>query len=179
MFGLKRKVLINVPRDRYKGPGKHNRGERVMASTNHMYDTEGSSALVPSYPMLTLYEGGEARKSTTGVQRVVRAESCPQSRLTGREAVTVAACTLMVAIGLFSALMASNAAVSARLSTALSTIPSQEVVVEAGDSVWGLAAQHQVDGYSTSELAKWISEKNSLESSVLQPGQVIMVPASR
>ena len=178
MFGHKRKVLISVPRDRYKGPGKHNRGERTMASTNHMYDTEGSSALVPSYPMLTLYEGGAARTAPKEARRVAAAEPISRPHLARREAVTVVVCTLMVAFGLLAAFMASKASVSARLSTALSTIPSQEVVVEAGDSVWGLAAQHQVDGYSTSELARWISEKNSLGSSVLQPGQVIMVPAS-
>jgi LysM repeat protein len=84
----------------------------------------------------------------------------------------------MVAAGLLVALVVSNASASANLDSALSSIPAQEVVVEPGDSIWGLAGQHQVDGYSTSELAQWIYEKNSLSNSSLQPGQVLLVPAS-
>jgi len=177
MFGHKRKVLICVPRDRYKGPGKHTRGEHTMTSTNSMYGTEGSSALVPSYPMLTLIEGSIERGGVCE-QPQVRDESVVRPRLTRREALTVVVCTLMVAAGLLVALVVSNASASANLDSALSSIPAQEVVVEPGDSIWGLAGQHQVDGYSTSELAQWIFERNSLSTSSLQPGQVLLVPAS-
>ena len=80
---------------------------------------------------------------------------------------------------LFGALVAGNAAIASRKDAALSSIPTQDVVVEPGDSVWDLASQYQVDGYSTAELVQWITEKNSLTTSTLQPGQSLLVPASR
>lgn len=177
MFGHKRKVLINVPRISYKGPGKHTRGERIMTGTDRIYSTEGSSALVPSYPTLTLIEGGAARSIQREAPRS-REENVGRARISRIDALTVAVCTLMVFAALLAALFVSRAVTSSRFDAALASIPAQEVVVETGDSVWGLAAQYPVKGYSTSELAKWITEKNSLGTSALQPGQVLMVPAS-
>lgn len=149
-----------------------------MTYANRMFGTEGSSALVPSYSSLTLLEGGAEKMNSRVAWRGHGKEQQPQvtSRL---DIITVIVCTLLVAAGLFGALLASNASIEARVNSALSSLPAQEVVVESGDSVWGLASQHQVDGYSTAELAQWITAKNSLTTSNLQPGQILLVPASR
>lgn len=178
VFGHQRKVLISVPRERYKGPGKHTRGERSMTNTSRMYGIEGSSALVASYPTLTLLEGG-AGHGATGRARRPRGAAMARQRASRGDVLAVAACTLAVALGLLAALVAGNASVSERMDAALSSLPAQQIVVEPGDSVWGLASRHRVDGYSTAELAKWISEKNSLGTSSLRPGQALLVPASR
>ncbi|WP_130812049.1 LysM peptidoglycan-binding domain-containing protein [Olsenella sp. Marseille-P4559] len=145
-----------------------------MASTNRVYGTEGSSALVPSYPTLTLLEGGTGKPFV--VERQHEDRSCRD--MARGNVLTAIVCTFLVSVGLVAALLVSNAAVSSRKEAALASLPGEEVVVEAGDSVWGLAFRHPVDGYSTAELVQWITEKNSLESPTLQPGQSVVVPAS-
>ncbi|RGJ47341.1 LysM peptidoglycan-binding domain-containing protein [Olsenella sp. AF16-14LB] len=149
-----------------------------MTNANRMYGTEGSSALVPSYPSLMLLEGG-AGKKTSGVARRAQGQTPYPQAASRLDVFTVVVCTLLVAMGLFGALVAGNAAIASRKDAALSSIPTQDVVVEPGDSVWDLASQYQVDGYSTAELVQWITEKNSLTTSTLQPGQSLLVPASR
>ena len=142
-----------------------------MTNANRMYGTEGSSALVPSYPSLMLLEGG-AGKKTSGVARRAQGQTPYPQAASRLDVFTVVVCTLLVAMGLFGALVAGNAAIASRKDAALSSI-------EPGDSVWDLASQYQVDGYSTAELVQWITEKNSLTTSTLQPGQSLLVPASR
>ena len=110
-----------------------------MTGTDRIYSTEGSSALVPSYPTLTLIEGGAARSIQREAPRS-REENVGRARISRIDVLTVAVCTLMVFAALFAALFASRAVTSSRFDAALASIPAQEVVVETGDSVWGLAA---------------------------------------
>ena len=79
-----------------------------MTYAHRMYGTEGSSALVPSYSSLTLLEGGAEKMNSRVARRGHGKEQQPQvtSRL---DIVTVIVCTLLVAAGLFGALLASNA----------------------------------------------------------------------
>lgn len=58
------------------------------------------------------------------------------------------------------------------------SIASETVEVEPGDSLWSLAEEHEVDGLSTQQVSDYIAEVNDLESSMLRPGQEILVPAS-
>ncbi|MCR5393034.1 MAG: LysM peptidoglycan-binding domain-containing protein [Olsenella sp.] len=153
-----------------------------MASGYRTYRTEGSSALVPSYPVFTLLEGGTGTTvldEGRGQGLESRGQDSVVVATTRGDLLTVIVCTVLVGLGLAVALFAGNALVSARRDAALSALPGQEVVVESGDSIWGLASEHPVDGYSTSELVQWITEKNSLSSSNLVPGQAIEVPVSR
>ena len=108
-----------------------------MTNANRMYGTEGSSALVPSYPSLMLLEGG-AGKKTSGVARRAQGQTPYPQAASRLDVFTVVVCTLLVAMGLFGALVAGNAAIASRKDAALSSIPTQDVVVEPGDSVWDL-----------------------------------------
>ena len=148
-----------------------------MTHVIRTYSTEGSTALVPSCSPLVLLDGGAGKRDADSPRHARRAV-CEEQQSSRRDVVTVLVCTFFVAAGLFCALVASNAVSASRMAEALSDLPAQEITVVSGDSVWGLASQHHVDGYSTSELAQWIAEKNSLNTSELRPGQSLLVPAS-
>ena len=149
----------------------------MMTHTIRTYTTEGSTALVPSCSSFVLLDGGAGKRGEDSLRNATKTISKVQER-SRWNVLTVFVCTLLVAAGLFGALIASNVATASRRIEALSDLPAQEVTVASGDSIWGLASQHHVDGYSTSELAQWITEKNSLNTSELRPGQSLLVPAS-
>lgn len=65
-------------------------------------------------------------------------------------------------------------AISARLG-AVAT-PSIQVDVEPGDSLWSLAREYPIAGLSTNEVVNRIRELNDLDSSLLHPGEQLMVP---
>lgn len=65
-------------------------------------------------------------------------------------------------------------AISARLGAAAT--PSIQVDVEPGDSLWSLAREYPVAGLSTNEVVSRIRELNDLDSSLLRPGEQLMVP---
>lgn len=54
--------------------------------------------------------------------------------------------------------------------------PVRPVKVEQGDTLWGLALAHPVQGLTTAETAELIRRANGMPSPVIHPGQVIMVP---
>lgn len=60
---------------------------------------------------------------------------------------------------------------------ALANTPQQTVTVSAGASLWSLAEAHQVDGLSTQQTTELIRAWNDLDSSMLQPGDTLVVPA--
>ena len=53
----------------------------------------------------------------------------------------------------------------------------QVVNVLPGDSIWGIASAHPIEGVTTQELVWWIRNANNLESPVLLPGQALKVPS--
>lgn len=54
----------------------------------------------------------------------------------------------------------------------------ERVVVQEGESLWTLAEDHPVAGMTTREVVDLVSSHNGLTSSVLQPGQAIMMPTT-
>ena len=52
-----------------------------------------------------------------------------------------------------------------------------EVRVLPGQTMWSLAQEHGVEGVSESELVSWIRDANGLDSALLMPGQLLVVPA--
>lgn len=65
-------------------------------------------------------------------------------------------------------------AISARAGAA--AIPSVQVNVEPGDSLWSLAREYPIAGLSTNEVVSRIRELNDLDSSLLRSGEQLMVP---
>ena len=59
---------------------------------------------------------------------------------------------------------------------ALSLVPSTQITVGTGDSLWTIAQAHSIDGVSTSELIDWLKDENDLSGSVLALGQSLTVP---
>jgi LysM repeat protein len=49
--------------------------------------------------------------------------------------------------------------------------------VQAGDSLWILAAEHPVAGLTTAQLADFLAKTNRIEGGRILPGQTILVPA--
>lgn len=141
-----------------------------MSHSYSSYQTEGSSALKPTYERFTVIEGGRRVSPRTHA----RSERAPQ----GNNTLLVVVATLCVLAALFAGSLFVNARVNANRAAALEEIEAQTVTVQAGDSLWGLAEAHPVEGYSTSELVTWMLEKNGLDTATLQPGQDLLVPVS-
>lgn len=57
-----------------------------------------------------------------------------------------------------------------------SDTPVRPVMVEQGDTVWGLAQAYPVEGLTTADTAELIRRANGMASSVIHPGQRILVP---
>lgn len=54
--------------------------------------------------------------------------------------------------------------------------PTVEYVVEAGDSLWSIAAQHSGDGEDIRHLIADIRHFSGLGTSTIYPGQVLHIP---
>lgn len=50
------------------------------------------------------------------------------------------------------------------------------VSVESGDTLWSMAEAHPIDGLTTQQCVKWIIDRNSLDSAILIPGQILELP---
>jgi hypothetical protein len=50
------------------------------------------------------------------------------------------------------------------------------VFVEEGDTLWSLAQAHPISGHTTEQTARLIAELNSLDSSELVAGRVVVLP---
>lgn len=132
------------------------------------YFCEGSVALNPQAPTLTLIEGGLSRRPTHAASRT--------SQLAPRQ---LAALLVLGSLVVALALLASWAsdAVIAGAAPAAGSIESEVVTVMPGDTLWGLAEERDVPGMSTAAVVAWIEGENGLTGSFLAPGQRIVVPA--
>ncbi|MBP3885598.1 MAG: LysM peptidoglycan-binding domain-containing protein [Olsenella sp.] len=60
---------------------------------------------------------------------------------------------------------------------ALSNQQPGVITVGAGETLWGIAEAHSVDGASTNDVVTWIRDQNHLSSSSIQAGQSLIVPS--
>lgn len=136
-------------------------------TTATAYPCEGTAALRPQRPTLTLIEGGlSAREGRTPVT---------SSALLPRQlAAFLASGALVIALAVLASWL-SDAAIASAM-PAPSALAVEEVVVMPGDTLWGIAEGRAVDGMTTSALVSWIEERNDLAGSTLAPGQRIVVP---
>lgn len=54
---------------------------------------------------------------------------------------------------------------------------SAQVLVRPGDTIWSIAREHPVDGFSTNEIVSYICEVNDLSSDVIHAGTRLTIPA--
>lgn len=53
---------------------------------------------------------------------------------------------------------------------------TETICVTSGDTLWTVAAEHEVPGTNTADVVEWIKTHNELDSSMLKPGQRLVVP---
>lgn len=125
-------------------------------------------------PRLVLIEGGRRAQDA----RLSERPRTPRPQgLTRAQSALLVACGVALVAALALASLVSDALRGQSLSAALGSRPAETVVVQDGDSLWGIAEAHAVEGVGTAELVSWIEEENGLAGGLLTPGQRLVVPA--
>lgn len=149
------------------------------------YATNGSSALArQNTTRFVVIDGGlsaDAPRAPRRTQAFVdeaawEFEEARSLSLGQRVALMVVAAAVIVALGFVSLFMSDAAAAAA--ASAYQGAELTEITVHSGDTLWGIAEEHAVDGVDTATLVELIRQENSLESANLMIGQRIVVPAA-
>lgn len=82
---------------------------------------------------------------------------------------------VIVSAVVFMAAYQISAKASAPTYDLLETMNLQSVRAKRGETLWELAEAYHVDGVSTQDMVSAIRDWNDLDSSMLQPGQTILV----
>lgn len=98
----------------------------------------------------------------------------PRSRLSASCSAAVVVALLIALIGAAWFMLSSA---NRAYSEAAASTERQAIVVEPGESLWSLADEYGIDGLSTRETSDIIRSWNGLDSSTLQPGDTLLVPA--
>lgn len=86
-------------------------------------------------------------------------------------------CAAVITVLLVGAIFTMHSNIKHRM--VFSTIDTRQtecISVMPGDSLWSIASKCSVPGVSTYDLVDWLRQSNSLESSELNVGQVLVVP---
>ena len=133
--------------------------------------TEGNLALAfeAPQPVFTVVDGFKERAPYRMAPE--HEASSASSRRAGALLVVIAlAAVFTLAIGMLAMGQAS-------LDAAIASRDRIEIVVDAGDTLWGIASDHAVDGLSTQDTVDVVRAWNGLTSSSLTPGTTLVVPA--
>ncbi len=141
----------------------------AFKNQNASYLCDGTSALAPSYPSLTLIEGGKGREASPVQDE--KSVACASFTIKSF------AMLVLVAVMAFALCAFREASISKSVENALEGVSTTTVTVRGGDTLWGLAQDHSVTGVSTKDLVSWLEAQNNLDSAQLQPGQILVVPA--
>lgn len=114
---------------------------------------------------LRLIEGGLSARSRVAPARTGTATL---------RALAAGAVALALVIGASSL---SSALVASRYRAATEGLATSRHVVSSGESLWGLAEQHPIDGLSTEQTVSYLRAENSLDGTGLVVGQVVLVPS--
>jgi len=143
----------------------------MRGNTNLSFMTNGSSALKPvRHVQLRVIEGGLPQGDSKGDSSPFRSRGVDW-RPFGRLAYAMLGALLLAAV------MGSVLSSHSR-KAALSSAAIESVHVVSGDTLWGIAAQHEVRGASTQDVVKWIMEHNDVDAGNLVAGQTLRVPRS-
>lgn len=117
-------------------------------------------------PRLVLIEGGARGACATK----------PAPRLGFRQYACAIACSAVVVLALCAASLMTDALGARARAQELSLLPEATVVVQDGDTLWGIAESLGVD-VPTCEVVSWITERNGVSASLVA-GQSLVVPVS-
>lgn len=141
----------------------------ALNNQNVSYRCEGTSALAPEYPALTLIQGGKS--TTVAPVRTVKAKQAAFS-------IKGLAVLVFVALIVCALCVVRERCISDDIYSVLDGVKTTVVTVHDGDTLWGLAQNYSVTGISTKDIVEWIESENGLDSANIQPGQELIVPVS-
>ncbi|MEE1045300.1 MAG: LysM peptidoglycan-binding domain-containing protein [Olegusella sp.] len=144
-----------------------------MGRYEYTFETNGTSALKAyERPYLRLvgddemvgqadeWDGLDEEKATTGAHNII-----------------MNAMALVVAVIVFALAMSiSDNAITNRRTSVVTHTTFEQITVNPGDSIWGIAESHGIEGCDTAETVRIIEEKNGLTDAELKPGQHLAVP---
>lgn len=142
------------------------------------YECDGTSALKshPS-PQLSVYEGAEREPSRPrGGRRASGEPSRPADLLSQRDSLRATFLVVLCALSIMLAGFVADGLHVAATTSRISSMPTEAIRVYSGQTLWGIAEEHPVDGVSTRELVNWIERSNELSSASLTPGQTLFIP---
>lgn len=144
------------------------------------YPVYGSLALCEEEPVhFEVIEGGKGSKDQHRATREMRRDACSQQDMCRSKAYNIVVFTLVALV--LGAMLAVSCLVcdlraEKRYQQLFGQVSTTELMVHSGDSLWDIAAVHEVDGASTREVVDWIKHENGLSGGIIFPGQIITVP---
>lgn len=141
----------------------------ALNNQNVSYRCDGTAALAPEYPSLTLIQGGKSKVAASSRAAEAKRNVFSVKDIAVLVMIALMACALCVARDRF---------ISANISSALENAQTTVVTVHDGDTLWGLAQNYSVSGVSTKDLVEWIESENNLDGASIRAGQALVVPAS-
>lgn len=129
---------------------------------------ENTAVSVDQRPKLRVIEGGLSQSKK---RNHARAFVFPTVRELAITAVMVA-----LAAAFFFVCSAQDAQAHSRVDDMLASAQYETVTVVSGDTLWGIAEEHSVDGVNTANMVDAIREANHLESACLYGGMQLLVP---
>lgn len=151
--------------------------------TRISYPTDGNLALAPQLSKenrFNVVDGGlTATPSVTShhVSEFDLSAAMPARKAAPRSASAVALVLSVSAVLVLAAILCIGYASHAMtLQDARANAPRETVVVDAGDTLWSLAASHPIKGLSTDETVSIIEDWNNVDAGALQPGWELSVP---
>ena len=152
------------------------------------FETQNASlAPVEEKPRFKVLEGGlSLRQAQESFSRPSAGQAAPAPRF--REiseaarknrpsGLPVALIAAFLALSICVVSMIASHIYESKLSSDLASVPGVEYTVASGDSLWVIAANHPIEGHTTSDVVTWILERNELETSLIIPGQELLVPS--
>lgn len=131
---------------------------------------DGTAALeTRTRPHLVLIEGGLSHEACRRAERPVRLSL-------GQRVCAALCCTLVIA-SLCVASLVADALVAVRRTQTLDQLPERTVIVDDGDTLWGIAESLGVDDVPTRDIVTWITERNGTDAALVA-GQSLVVPSA-
>ena len=141
-----------------------------------MYQVNGTSALATQRPSFRVINGDiHSKKSTMQTSQCL--ENKVVEKLSQHEVFVL---SLFVSVALVISFVASFIHSNAINSYASSVMDSAShaITVHSNDTLWSIAENNPIKGVSIEQQVDWIKLRNNLNSSNLQIGQVLEIPAA-
>lgn len=151
---------------------KPTKGNQMNDMQVRTYQTDGSAALKPTEPRGLYFVPAMQEPTEEGLP--ARGPRCGRATASRHGMLVVVSSLLVVACVLGA--LASDLAARRSCAQAIDSAARQEVVVEGGDTVWGIAERSAGERYPVRLVADAIERENGLCGAAVVAGQVLSVP---